>query len=222
MGSFTDRIPQFRPYVQQLPIDAMVQVGVEKQRRYDEGIQKIQGYIDNVAGQDIARDVDKQYLQSKLNTFGSNLRKMVGSDFSNYQLVSAVGGMASEIVKDPYVQNAVASTARYRKGMEDMATAIKDGKSGPANEWDFQKQASDWLNSKDLKSSFTGSYTPYTNYKKNALDVFKALTKDETITDDAFTTDARGNIVIADATVRKKLAGISPERIQQALMPNLS
>jgi hypothetical protein len=32
MASFTDIIPQFNPYVQQLPVEAMVQVGVAKQK----------------------------------------------------------------------------------------------------------------------------------------------------------------------------------------------
>ena len=63
MASFTDAISTFNPYVSQLPVDAMVKVGMYKQQRYDEGVQKIQGYIDNVAGMDVARDVDKQYLQ---------------------------------------------------------------------------------------------------------------------------------------------------------------
>jgi hypothetical protein len=42
MASYTDQIPQFNPYIQQLPVEAMAQVGMEKQRRYDEGLQKIQ------------------------------------------------------------------------------------------------------------------------------------------------------------------------------------
>jgi hypothetical protein len=98
MASFTDQISKFNPYVQQLPIEAMVQVGMEKQKRYDEGIQKIQTNIDNIAGLDVIRDVDKLYLQSKLNQLGSNLNNIAAGDFSNVQLVNSVGGMANQIV----------------------------------------------------------------------------------------------------------------------------
>ena len=49
MASFTDAIPQFNPYIQQLPVEAMVKVGMEKQQRYDQGLQKIQSQIDQVA-----------------------------------------------------------------------------------------------------------------------------------------------------------------------------
>lgn len=225
MGNFTDNInalTTFKPYVAQQPVEAMVQVGMQKQNQYDQGLQKIQSQIDQVAGMDVVRDVDKMYLQSKLDTLGGNLRKVAAGDFSNYQLQNSVGGMVSSIAKDKNVQNAVSSTARYRKGIADMDAAIKEGKSSPSNEWDFQNQANQWLNNGDVKSSFSGSYSPYTNYKKNALDVIKSLTKDESITDDAFTLDSKGNLVIGDATVRKKLAGISPEKIQTALMATLT
>jgi hypothetical protein len=130
--------------------------------------------------------------------------------------------MTKQIVKDKNIQNAVASTMRYRKGVADMDSAKKEGKSAPSNEWDFQTQVNQWLNNPDIKGSFSGGYNPYTNYKKNALDVIKSLTKDESITDDAFTLDSKGNLVIADAMVRKKLAGIDPGKIQQALMATLT
>ena len=54
----------FNPYVQKRPVEAMMKVGVYKQQRYDDGVEKIQERIDNIAGLDVVRDVDKQYLQS--------------------------------------------------------------------------------------------------------------------------------------------------------------
>ena len=152
MASYTDQIPKFNPYIQQLPIEAMVQVGMEKQRRYDEGLQKIQTNIDNIAGLDVIRDVDKNYLQSKLNDLGSKLKTVAAGDFSNAQLVNSVGGMATQIVKDADVQNAVYSTQMYRRGLEDKRAAQKAGKGAPSNDWLFDTQANDWLSSKDLKN----------------------------------------------------------------------
>lgn len=222
MASFTDNLPVFKEYVQQQPVEAMLQVGQTRQQRYDEGIQKIQSSIDKVAGMDVVRDVDKQYLQSKLNTLGGDLRKVAAGDFSNYQLVNSVGGMINTIGKDRNIQNAVGSTMRYRKGVVDMETAIKEGKSSPSNEYAFNKQAQEWLANPDIKASFNSQYKPYTNWKKNGLEVLKSLTKNKSITEDAFTIDSRGNIVIADAVVRKELAGISPEQVQQALLVGLT
>lgn len=222
MASFTDQISQFNPYIQQLPVEAMTQVGMFKQQKYDEGVQKIQGYIDNVAGLDVIRDIDKGYLQSKLDELGNRLKTVAAGDFSNFQLVNSVGGMATQIVKDRYVQNAVLSTKKYRKGVEDMQTFNKEGKGSPSNDWLFTSAAREWMNSTDLDKSFNETYSPYTNYRKNALEVIKSLTKDETIRDDAFDFDKNGKLVITDAITRNKLAGISPEKIQQALMAGLT
>ncbi len=225
MASFTDQIQQFNPYISQLPVDEMKQVGMYKQQQYDQGIQKIQGYVDNIAGMDVMRDIDKQYLQSSLNQLGSKLKTVAAGDFSNHQLVNSVGGMASSIVKDPNIQSAVYSTQKIRKGQSDMETAKKAGKSAPSNEWLFNQGVNQYLNNGDIKASFNGGYDQYTNWKKNGLDAIKQLTGDSSITDDAFTTqmvNGKPQLVISDAIVRKKLAGISPEKIQTALMATLS
>jgi len=221
MASFTDQISKFNPYVQQLPIEAMVQVGMEKQKRYDEGLQKIQTNIDNIAGLDIAQDAQRIYLQSKLNQLGSSLKSVAAGDFSNFQLVNSVGGMANQIVRDPRIVNALSSTKAYRKGLDDMATLTKEGKASASRTWEFKNAANAWL-SGDVDASFNSLYKPYTNYRKNATEVIKGLTGDSSIRDDAFDIDAKGNLVIKDAMTRRKLAGISPEKVQQALLVGLS
>ena len=92
MASWTDRIPTFNPYVEQQPVDAMLKVGMYKQQKYEEGVQRIQTSIDNIAGLDIAAGLDKKYLQSKLDSLGNNLNFVAGGDFSNFQLVNSVNG----------------------------------------------------------------------------------------------------------------------------------
>jgi hypothetical protein len=200
----------------------MVEVGMEKQKRYDEGLQKIQTNIDNIAGLDVIRDVDKLYLQSKLNQLGSNLKNVAAGDFSNFQLVNSIGGMTSQIIKDNNIVNALSSAKTYRKGIEDMNALVKDGKGSASRTWEFKAKANDWLNSTDLGERFDATYKPYTNYRKNATEIIKGLTGDSTIRDDAFDIDSNGNLVIKDAMTRKKLAGISPEKVQQALLVGLS
>jgi hypothetical protein len=222
MASYTDNIPTFNPYVKQLPVEAMVEVGMYKQQKYDEGIQKIQTNIDNIAGLDVVRDVDKAYLQSKLNQLGNNLTTVAAGDFSNFQLVNSVNGMTNQISKDPNVLNAISSAKTYRKGLEDMAAANKDGKGAASHDWLFKTDANDWLNSGDLNKTFSGGYKQYSNYKKNGIEVIKALVKNETNKDVAIEYDKNGNVIVLDAITRTKIAGITPERIQAALMVGLS
>lgn len=246
MASFTDQIPQFNPYIQQLPVDAMVKVGMEKQRRYDEGVQKIQTQIDNVAGMDIAKDSHKQYLQSKLNELGSKLKTVAAGDFSNYQLVNSVSGMTTQIIKDPVIQNAVYSTQLIRKGQEELETAKKEGKSSVQNEEYWNKQIADWNANPDLKARFSGSYVPYTDVDKKLRDIAEKIHEVDSSVDVPYQRDNQGNTLyfktdpktgqttastdpnsggvakIDDAMLRTKIKGKPAEKILANFMSSLN
>jgi hypothetical protein len=225
MASWTDKTPQFNPYVQQLPVEAMVQVGMHKQKQYDEGIQKIQTNIDNIGGLDVMRDIDKVYLQSKVNELGNNLKTVAAGDFSNFQLVNSVNGMTNQIVKDKNVQTAVSSTAWYRKQAAEMEKAITEGKASQANIYDFNNKAGQWINSDKLDEGFNGRYTQYTDVKKKALEAIKGLHPKMQQYDIPFEVDGNGNIntrKIADAMIRHKIEGIDENQIQQAVYANMT
>jgi len=175
MASFTDAVPEFNPYIQQLPVEAMAQVGMAKQQRYNEGIQKIQSNIDSVAGLDIIRNVDKRYLQGKLDELGNNLRTVAAGDFSNFQLTNSVAGMTNQIARDSKIQNAVSSTAFYRKQLSEMDTARKEGKSSIVNEAFFYDRANKWINSDNIDEGFNSRYKQFIDVEKKWMDVFKSL-----------------------------------------------
>jgi len=224
MASYTDSVPKFNPYVKQLPLEAMVKVGTYKQEKYDEGIQKIQTNIDNIAGLDVVRDVDKAYLQSKLNQLGNDLTTVAAGDFSNFQLVNSVNGMTNQIAKDPNVVSALSSTAFLRKQQTEMEKAISEGKSSQSNIYDFNQKAAAYTNSDKVGETFNGRYTQYTDVKKKALDTIKALNPDLLKYDIPFV-DENGRIDqtrIADAMKRYKIEGVSPEKIAQALHATLT
>lgn len=224
MASFTDSIPQFNPYVQQLPVDAMVQVGMQKQKQYDEGIQKIQTNIDNIAGLEVTRDVDKAYLQSKLNQLGSDLRTVAAGDFSNFQLVNSVNGMTNQIVRDPNVQNAVSSSAKRKQEIQLMEEARKKGELNPSNEYVFRNKDSAWVNSTELDQSYNARYTPYFDTDKHIRESFKGLEKDGITIDQIFQTDANGNVMMSNGQPvlspymkRLKKQGIFPEKVKATI-----
>jgi hypothetical protein len=222
MASFTDQISTFNPYIQQLPVEAMVQVGQQKQAQYDAGVQKIQGYIDNIAGMDVANEADKAYLQSKLNQLGSKLKTVAAGDFSNQQLVNSVGGMTTQIVKDSKIQNAVYSTQVYRKGISEMDAARKEGKSSASNIDDFNEQAKVWLNSTTPGEVFRGAYQPYTDVSKKVMDVIGKLHPKSNSQDIAYAykTNKDGSIDIAgilDGMKRQGIKTVDEGQIRTAL-----
>jgi len=193
MASFTDAISTFDPYVSQLPVDAMVKVGMYKQQKYDEGVQKIQGYIDNIAGLDVYRPVDKQYLQSKLNELGSNLKGVAAGDFSNQQVVNSVGGMATQLIKDKQVQNAVASTANIRKQDIIMEEEAAKGE-GLENQDLYNDQKMKYLSSTETNGSFVnGRYVPYINVNKKLKEIGDLVGIKGNIVEQLFKTDTQGN-----------------------------
>lgn len=222
MASFTDLIPQFNPYIQQLPVDAMVQVGMEKQKRYDEGIQKLQSQIDQVAGLSVLRDVDRAYLQSRVNELGNNLKGVAAGDFSNFQLVNSVGGMIGQISKDPFVMAAVKSTAQDQKNAEFMESERKAGKLDPANAYVYGLQRNKYLNSglKDADGrpvTFSGQYEPYKNVTEKLRTIAKDVGVDEKLVQNLFNPDGTVNKVMVETLVKGKNAN----KIYDAFMNGL-
>jgi len=225
MASWADKSPEFNPYIQQLPVDAMVKVGMQKQQQYNEGVQKIQNNIDSVAGMDVIRDVDKQYLQSKLNQLGNKLKGVAAADFSNFQLVNSVSGMTNQIAKDKNVLNAVSSTMKYRNEVQNLEKAKQDGKSSIQNEWDFNNKANEWLNSNDVSQSFNGTYTPYIDVNKKWLDIYKGLHSDLTEQDIPYETNLDGSINLEKtAAVMQRISKetVSAAQIENAIRSSLT
>jgi hypothetical protein len=170
MASFLDRAPaQFNPYIQQIDPQAYTQVGIFKQQQYDQGVARVQGMIDSVAGLQVGRDVDKQYLNNRVGELTSKLNNLVGANYDSQALISQVGGLASQIASDPNVQNAVAGTASVSKIRADIEAARKEGKLwSPQNEWAAMKGVQDWYNDPNPGAEFRGSpYNPYIDVNEN-------------------------------------------------------
>ena len=200
MASYTDIIPQFNPYIQQLPVEAMVRVGMQKQAQYEAGVQKIQSYIDNVAGLDIANSAQKEYLQSKLNQLGNDLRIVAGADFSNFQLVNSVGGMVNQVGKDPVVQNAVNSTAKLKKELSLMEQYRKSGKSDKNNEAYFNEKFANPYLAGGVDASFNGSFSPYVDIMEEVRKNVRDAGLDTSLIQQMYQTDSQGRVLYDEKT----------------------
>jgi hypothetical protein len=199
MASYTDKIPTFNPYVSQLPVEAMVKVGMQKQQQYEQGVEKIQTTIDNIAGMDVASELDKKYLQSKLNALGNNLKNVAAGDFSNFQLVNSVNGMTNQIAKDENVINAVSSTARIRQEQKILNQAEKEGKSSVQNRAKFEEGVSKYINKTDIKESYNGKYTQYTDIDKKLREVADKIHEVDNSIENPYKRDNAGNTLYFDS-----------------------
>lgn len=231
MSSYTDnpQLTQFTPYTPQLPLEAMISVGAERQQMYNQGVQKIQSELNNVAGLDVMRDVDKNYLQSKLNELGNRLTTVAAGDFSNFQLVNSVSGMTNQLIKDKNVQNAVQSTAHIRKQQSLAAQAKKDGKSSPENEYHLANQINQYASSTNLEDTFNGEYVPYTDVDKKLRDIADKMHEIDNSVDAPYQRDARGEYILDKngkptidmAMWRTKIKGKPAEKILANFLSSL-
>lgn len=226
MASFTDQVFKFRSFVQDTPVEDMIKVGAIKQQQYDQGVQRIQGFIDEVASLPVMRDVDKGYLQSHLNNMGDSLNKLNGSDFSNMQLQNSVGALATRVSKDPNVLAAVQSTEHHRNQVQVMEDARKKGLLTPQNEYNYQKQLYGYLSNPELGATFNGRYSDYFDVDKFARETFDAVKPDGMTYDQVYVTDANGKPMIDKATgkpvysptlVRLEQEGRFPHKVKQTI-----
>jgi hypothetical protein len=231
MASWTDSTPVFNPYIQQVPVDKMLAVGMQKQQQYDQGIQRIQSEIDRVAGLDVYRPQDREHLQSKLNDLGSKLRTVAAGDFSNFQLVNSVAGMAGKVAKDPLVLAAVQSTATIRKNGQVMEDARQKGELTPDNEKYYNKYLDKYLQSgltddKGSPITFNGKYIPNFDIFKYAKETFDAVKPDNMTWDQVYETDSNGNPRIDPKTkqpiyspvmIRMEKEGRFPQKVRETL-----
>lgn len=230
MASFTDNLVAFNPYVSEIPVDDYVRVGMIKQQQYNEGVQKVQGYIDSVAGLDVIKPEQKNYLSQRINNLKQETGKVVQADFSQQQIVNSVGSLTNRIASDPIIQSSVASTNNYRQQQAAMKEAREKGKSSVSNEWDFNDQFNKWYNDKDLTTKFTGSFTPYTDVTSKISKIIKDLDPNVHLEDIPFRRGEGGQIVVdKDGApiidwAMKELSSttLTPERIQAAISANMT
>lgn len=176
MASYTDQILTFNPYIKQVD-DTYATVGMMKQEQYNQGVQKIQSYVDSVNGIQVARNIDKQYIDKKLNNLTSAINsQLAGADFSNQALVAQVGGHASSIANDERVRNAVSSTMKMKSDVDAMNTAKKEGKGyAIQNEMHLMKDVNSYMQGGLDQSYQSEGYIPYVDVDKRVQDLWKDM-----------------------------------------------
>jgi hypothetical protein len=219
MASYTDKLPTFNPYVQQQPVEAMVEVGMAKQQQYDQGIQSIQHSMDKINSLGVGKDVDKQYIDSKMSDVTKKLRGFAGADFSNSNMTRSVTGMVSQIGGDEIIQRSVASAQKARQARQLQQEYTKSGKGSASNDWLLGTSLEAWQNDPKAGATFNATYKPYKDFNKHALEIVKNVLKDENIKDtDFYIDETTGKVVFTDVMIKTKLAGKSREKIQSAIM----
>lgn len=188
MASFIGALESYNPYVQQIPTDAYVKVGMFKEQEYQAGVKRVQDTIDNIAGLDIANEGGRQYLRARVDELTKSLNKYSAIDFSNVNNVSQLVGLAKPLYQDENIVTDVINTGVYRKWYKQATEKVVKGDMDAVQFQTEQAEAAEWLNSKSAGSAYTGRITPndstYEKINKKFLD-FKSKLKPDT----KYTTD---------------------------------
>ena len=178
MANFVGAIEKFNPYVQQIPTEAYVKVGMFKEHEYEAGVKRVQDTIDNIAGLDIANEGGRQYLRARVDELTKSLNKYSTIDFSNVNNVSQLVSLAKPLYQDENIVTDVINTGVYRKWAKEAGEAFKNKNMQMGQYVREMTDANVWLNSKSAGAAYTGRQAPNTATKKDLIDRIIKAKKD--------------------------------------------
>jgi len=167
-------------YTTPVDLNLLGRVLETKQSQFDQGVNKVQGAIDQASSLDVVRGVDKDYLNSKINNLVETTNNIGGVDYSDPNITNQIAGLAPQIYNDPTVINAIAGTRAFRY-VQDQYKTLKEKNPknwNPANEWYDMNKFSDWFNDDKAGASVgagAGEITPYVKYEDDWSKLFEKI-----------------------------------------------
>ncbi len=158
----------------QSPDFNLIQSALEyKQNKLDTNRAKVQAVADQFAMLDVAKDVDKEYVDKRLQAVVDITNKYASGDLSSNSLTSSLLQNINQVADDN-VKNAVLSTRLYRSEQSEWDKAKKDtpGKYSQLNHAYASQNAGTWLNDQTVGKKYNGGggFIEYSDYKKKILD----------------------------------------------------
>ena len=207
---------EYRDWVNPYDVQMMNQVASYKQQLHNANFDKIQQMIDQYGSMDLAKDVDKAYLYSRLETLTNKANSLGTMNLAS----RGVSGELENIIKqsvDDKVMNAYQGTQLYRADMARLKELEKLGEKGGYhinNAREAMESPNAWLNDGQVGSTYTGmNYKSYINVQEKYWDKLKELYKDM---DGEFDVPLIGEDgkAVPGGMVRKKIRGMNSAEIR--------
>ena len=157
-------------YTQPVDLNLLGKVLQYEQGEFDKGVRNVQSTIDSIAALDVVKDVDRQYLNTKLSNLVSSINNIGGVDYSDPNVQNQISGMSTQIYGDDKIINAVGNTKKFRY-VQNYYKDLKEKKPkewNQANEWYDMNKFSGWLQDGQVGSSTNsdaGVVTPFHDYQ---------------------------------------------------------
>ncbi len=175
-------VPQsINPYVNPLDLNLLAKVNTYKQSQFYQNAQKVNDQLGALQGLDIANPVQREYLDSAINSVTKKINDFGGIDYSDVGVANSVENLANEVSGDENVINGIASTKKIRDLQSNYQKMASDPKLSkyynPAYEtYDYEHYIKPYISSDNLQASYEGPLNP-TIYTGNPLDRAAKLIK---------------------------------------------
>lgn len=208
---------EYRDWVNPYDVQMMNQVASYKQQLHNANFDKIQQMIDQYGSMDLAKDVDKAYLYSRLETLTNKANSLGAMNLAS----RGVSGELENIIKqsvDDKVMTAYKMTQQYRQLVNTIDGYRKLGAKGgyaEQNAMEAMETANEWMNDGKVASTFVSKgYTPYVDYKSEQNKMLTEWYKNSETTTDVITKDGR--------KIRRTIKGMSPSEVAMLAEANMS
>lgn len=207
---------EYREWVNPYDVQLTAQVQAYRQQNHDANFEKIQSLIDQYGAMDLAKDEDKMYLYSRLQTITDELNRKGTIKLDSKGVERELEGIVKNSI-DENVLNAYQSTQVYRAEQQKLKELEKLGEKGgyhKYNAMEVQEGQSAWLNDGKVGSKYSGTtYTPYVNVQDKYWKKVQEIYKDTEGEFDIPMVGADGKVV-PGAMIRKKVKGMSSAEIR--------
>ena len=168
MASAHSILRNYGEYVQPYDLHLMQQGLAYKQQKFDANVEKVQSQIDQLVQIDLARDVDRQYLNDRMQILINKANEYGQMDLSNNSVTKNMQGYISQALDDK-VMNAYRGTKKLRQFQSEVEKAKEagDGSYSVQNHAFGMQEAMKWFNNPKAGEVYHGgSYTPFTNVRQ--------------------------------------------------------
>jgi hypothetical protein len=204
---------KYSDYISPLPADELIKFAAKRQELYDEGVNKIEKRIDELDqyGFSLMKDEDKQYFSQEMDKFIKSVNQSSAkADFSNMANVRSILSIGRPLETDPLILNAIQSSAEIKRRQAELAKMGTKERSA-ANDYDYFKEAYEYLSDGQVGSKIKNSgkaYTPYKDLSEKFLKVYDKI-KPKVESTPSFTPDGR-------YIITTKAEGVDAARLREA------
>lgn len=203
---------KYPDYISPLPADELIKLGSIKQTLYDQGVEKVESRIKELDqyGLSLLKDQDKKYFSQEMDKFMKAVNESSAkTDFSHMANVKNILSIGRPLENDPYILNAIQSSAEVRR-RQKVLSSLKSDERSAANDYDFMKEAYDYLEDPNVGSKIGASgkaYTPYRDLSKKFADVVGKV-KPNITSKPTFTKDGRW-------IIQQTVEGVDAARLEE-------